>query len=260
MTFKDFYQTIDNLTPEEFFSWFKQRTEEEWSNLPDPSLKDHENQQFMSAVSGAYPNTKWLGGLAELDIQNAEQTWNIQFPPDYRLFLNMLGAPDRHKFSTEYEGDILVQADRPLFYNWATDTGFLKQRFDRLLEDLLFDVEKNGVWYESWGQRPETIEDTQERVAELIHSAPKLIPIKDHRYLLETPLPSGNPVFSVRQSDIIVYGTDFRRFLIAEMYDLLNLNHNRAYAYALEKYDRQSVSAIPFWGDIITGEGLIGDA
>ena len=38
--------------------------------------------------------------------------------------------------------------------------------------------------------------------------APRLIPLISHRYLPETANETGNPVFSVYQSDVIHYGTD----------------------------------------------------
>ena len=55
------------------------------------------------------------------------------------------------------------------------------------------------------------------RVAEqLIAAAPRLIPVYIHRMMPAEPHLPGNPVFSVHQTDIIVYGTDLRDYLVHE--------------------------------------------
>ena len=49
-----------------------------------------------------------------------------------------------------------------------------------------------------------------------IAEVPKLIPIFGHRYIPSEPNASGNPVFSVYQTDIIHYGADLVSYLEAE--------------------------------------------
>ncbi|MFZ5439189.1 MAG: hypothetical protein ACOZQL_04230 [Myxococcota bacterium] len=44
------------------------------------------------------------------------------------------------------------------------------------------------------------------RARTLLAHAPKLVPVFGHRFLVTEPLRAGNPVLSVYQSDIIVYG------------------------------------------------------
>ena len=46
-----------------------------------------------------------------------------------------------------------------------------------------------------------------------IDQAPKLIPILGHRYIPDSPQESGNPIFSVYQTDIICYGRDLEEYL-----------------------------------------------
>jgi hypothetical protein len=55
----------------------------------------------------------------------------------------------------------------------------------------------------------------------------------------------------VYQSDIIIYGSDFRKFLIAELSDLLEINHNEAYEFAVAEITRTDIEEIPFWGEIM---------
>jgi hypothetical protein len=50
-------------------------------------------------------------------------------------------------------------------------------------------------------------------VVEILDDAPRLIPIYAHRAVPNEPLEAGNPVFSVMQMDIIIYGNDLEQYL-----------------------------------------------
>jgi hypothetical protein len=75
-----------------------------------------------------------------------------------------------------------------------------------------------------------------------------LIPIYGHRYLVGEPCCAGNPVLSVHQSDIIVYGRDLREYLLREFAADLG---GRAL-----RDDRFPVGDLPFWGAFCTGEAF----
>jgi hypothetical protein len=81
------------------------------------------------------------------------------------------------------------------------------------LEGILFDVENNGLWWPEWGNRPESEEERAKAVGAAVSVAPKLIPIYSHRFIPQEPHEAGNPVFSVHQSDIIIYGKDLEDYL-----------------------------------------------
>lgn len=66
------------------------------------------------------------------------------------------------------------------------------------------------------GCRPSTLADANVIVNELIDDAPKLIPIYMHRMMPSEPTHEGNPVFSVHQTDIIVYGMNLADYLANE--------------------------------------------
>ena len=84
---------------------------------------------------------------------------------------------------------------------------------------MLFDVEHNHFWLDEWGPRPESLALAQDKVRELVAAAaPTLIPIYAHRMIPDRPHQSGNPVFSVHQTDVICYGIDLRDYLIHEFY------------------------------------------
>jgi hypothetical protein len=83
---------------------------------------------------------------------------------------------------------------------------------------VLFDIESNGFWLEEWGPRPALMGDALRRGEELLSAAPVLIPIYGHRMMPDEPHLSGNPVFSVVQTDIIYYGFDLADYLRHEFH------------------------------------------
>jgi hypothetical protein len=185
--------------------------------------------------------------LGDEQIMEIERRWNLAFPPDYRLFLQRLHSVDRPMLCARYLAEdespqaalaggalataYVEQADQymklvegPSFYHLLTDMDALEGRYAWLWEGLQFDVEHNDLWRPSWGPKPATLSGQQERVRELVQAAPKLIPIIGHRYLLAEPCTAGNPVFSVWQSDIVVYGADLRDYLVFEFAELLGFS------------------------------------
>jgi hypothetical protein len=209
-----------------------------------------ESQQYYSGWDDWQRGTKWLDGFSDDEINSFEQIWRIKFPPDYRQFLRLLGAPDRPVYSARYENDSqLVPGEAPSFYNWRIEGEAIKRAMAWPLEGLIFDLEHNDLWLDSWGVRPNDAGDRQQRLSDLVREAPVLIPICDHRYLLGTPIQAGNPVLSVHQSDIILYGSNLRNYLILELSSLLGFNHQDTWRKAVEGV---SIESIPFWGEIMT--------
>jgi hypothetical protein len=88
----------------------------------------------------------------------------------------------------------------------------------------------------------------------LVAAAPGLIPVFGHRYLLARPCVVGNPVLSVYQSDIIVYGEDLRGYLLIEFGDLLGLDRERLAQERTAIERMEGCEAIPFWGELIAGD------
>jgi len=103
------------------------------------------------------------------------------------------------------------------------------------------------------GTEARTLEAQKQRVRELVEAAPKLIPVFGHRYLLAEPCVAGNPLFSVYQSDIIIYGPDLRGYLLREFAAPLGLDRS-----AVERETRAAIrrryaalTAVPFWGELL---------
>lgn len=241
-----------NLT--DFLVWFKEKTETTWQDYKTATFEDFQE----AGVGGGdwLKETKWISGFTNEQIDSFEQDWKVKFPPDYRFFLEILGTVDRPMFSVRWaeDGHIMIQGQEPSFYNWQTDKEAIKNALALPLEGILFDVENNAIWLDSWGSRPDSVEERKELLSNIIQQAPPLIPIIGHRYLLGTPLTAGNPVLSIHQSDIIIYGSNLRNFLILELSDLLGINpsyHNRTYQALTKDAYIKGVRSIPFWGELI---------
>lgn len=241
---------------EAFLDWFRERTESVWSTYPTPTLERFEQRRMLGC--DWQPGTRWLGGLAEEQLAAIERAWALRFPPDYRLFLQRLHAVDRPMRCTRWYRSPaggpsqLTLVDGPAFYNWLTDEAFLRSALEDVVSGLQFDVEQNGLWLPQWGERQATEEARAQRVRELVAAAPHLIPVYDHRYLLAEPCQAGNPVFSIVQSDIIVYGADLRTYLFSECADLLGIDKHevRNEADNRMRASFESYATIPFWGDL----------
>ena len=148
--------------------------------------------------------------------------------------------------------DLQLVEDRPSFYDWRRDDEALKGTFSLPLGGLLFDVEHADLWMKSWGERPKSRKARKQVLSKLVAAAPKLIPVYGHRYLLADPLEAGNPVLSVHQADIIVYGSNLRNYLFLELSDLLGIPQDEAAEVADEGVTLEQIAAIPFWGELMT--------
>lgn len=138
-------------------------------------------------------NIRWTTGYSAHQLANIQSRFDLRFPPDLIE---------------------LYSQRRPVgTYDWLTDIAEIKRKLTWPLEGLLFDIENNVLWLDAWGERPGDKAARAEIVTAAVAKAPKLIPICGHRYLPETPALAGNPVLSVYQSDIIVYGTNLSDYI-----------------------------------------------
>jgi len=196
----------------------------------------------------------WLDGLPDATIDRLESIWAVRFPPDYRQFLRHVHAPARPHDATITDVRRVPVEQRPFsgwldFYDWLVDDKELRRAFDSPLEGLLFDAERKDLWRGSWGERPPTADARTERVRELVALAPKLIPVCGHRYVLAEPCQAGNPVLSIQQSDMIVYGVDLRDYFLREFRFFLYPRQGKPPAMPVET--RAQFKTIPFWGEFL---------
>ncbi len=83
-------------------------------------------------------------------------------------------------------------------------------------DGICFDIEYNDFWMQEWGLRPPELADCFKLARAQLAKVPTLIPVHGHRYIPSEPQCSGNPVFSVVQTDIIYYGSDLARYFYNE--------------------------------------------
>lgn len=137
-------------------------------------------------------------GLTDTEIGEIEERFNFRFPPDLSEFLQA-GLPYGEGFP-----------------DWrSNDERSLRDWLDLPRDGVAFDVRSNGVWLPSWGPKPEESDQAERLINELVRAAPTLIPVYSHRMIPEGPR-AGNPVFSVHQTDIIVYGCNLASYLCNE--------------------------------------------
>ena len=149
-------------------------------------------------------------GMSDTEIVRAEKKYGVRFPPDLRDLLQ-IALP-------------LSRPDSGWFPNWRlaiAGDGESNQKIVGSLEwpadGICFDIEHSGFWVEEeWGTRPAEVDQAKTVARQKIAEVPKLIPIFSHRYIPSEPNTSGNPVFSVYQTDIIHYGADLVSYLEAE--------------------------------------------
>ncbi|MCE9545560.1 MAG: SMI1/KNR4 family protein [Planctomycetia bacterium] len=138
-------------------------------------------------------------GLTDAEVNSAEARYGFRFPPDLRALLQA-GLPRGRKFPDWRHGDETALRD------WL----------DRPRQGVVFDIEHNSFWLEEWGPRPKALAEARLAVERLVQAAPVLIPVYQHRMMPADPHLPGNPVFSVHQTDIIVYGRDLWDYLVHE--------------------------------------------
>lgn len=172
---------------------------------------------------------EWTQGYTQAELEEAQERYRFRFPPDLLALLR-----DR----------------RPLHsYDWRHDDVAIRKALEWPLEGLLFDLEHSNLWLDGWGERPDTLGGRAEVLTDLVHAAPRLIPIFGHRYIPETPHAAGNPVLSVWQSDIIYYGVDLPDYLRREF---------EPGEFPLKPVTG-AVRPVPFWSDLVDANAYEGD-
>lgn len=227
----------------EFLDWVRTSTEAVWRLAEEASIADYE----AAGVGGAEwaRGTRWIGGYSDTEIDAFERRDGVTFPADFRLFLRRLGCTEPKRRNV-YFLDQTNMAERavPGFYDWRDAGEIARAREDALL-GLKFDVERNSLWRDEWGPRPGTAEAREQELRRVVAAAPKLAPLFGHRFLLLEPAAIGNPVLSIHQSDMIVYGADLRRYLLNELVDELSGPRD------FEDFSYPAHREIPFWGGFL---------
>jgi hypothetical protein len=157
--------------------------------------------------------------------------------PEFSRIRDQLGV----EFGSDHR-DLLASAvpvgDR--FPDWRGDVAALRPILEWPVDGVLVDVESSDFWPAGWGPRPPDAAERERVVRARLELAPALVPVYSHRYALGAPAPSGSPVFSVHQTDVIVYGGDLADYVGREFLgDTALLGRPGA--------------DVPFWGELAYG-------
>lgn len=254
-------QIPENFT--DFLYWVKEQTELFWSIDPKTSENDFICEEW---IYGA----KWIG-MTESEIDTVEIKYRIKFTSEHRTFLKILHAIDRkekREYTESFDEDapILIE-EYPFFYNWLQDEKEIRERFNWPFETIFQHViDNNQVWLKSWGIRPDPESERKKIFSEWYNKAPKLIPVKDHRFVVSDDNLNYKPILSMYGSDIIVYGWNFRGYLLNELKEHLNVStlvydseydcydpefNEEVVKMFKEDYKYNENKTIPFWEEMI---------
>jgi len=226
-----------------FFDWVRATTEAAWRLATDHTLADYEER----GTGGAHwrRGTKWIGGYSDAEITSFERRDGVTFPLDFRLFLKRLGCTEPLRGGAYFlDSTNMAEREGPGFYDWRDESQIAGARED-VIGGLAFDVEHNRLWPADWGARPDAPAERERVLRAQVAAAPKLAPLFGHRFLLLEPATAGNPVISVHQSDLIVYGENLRAYLLNELEELGSDRDFQDPAY-------ESRSSISFWGQFLS--------
>lgn len=148
-------------------------------------------------------------GLTKAEFDRIEAAFGIEFSDDHREFL-AAGLPL----------DLPANAaDRVTGWpDWRYgNPESLRARLRWPVEGVLFDVEHNVFWDETWGPRPSRTADALAEARGHLAHVPVMVPVCSHRYLPAGRGDWGHPVLSMYQTDIIIYGGDLTAYLHKEL-------------------------------------------
>lgn len=139
-----------------------------------------------------------MSGYSDRELDDIRQRYKIRFPPDL--------VDIYRKRRSVIDGG----------FDWIkTPRAEIERMLAWPLEGILFDVE-HGLWLREWGEKPRKKSAAEEVAQAAVAAAPRLIPVHGHRYIPEEPYARGNPIFSVWQMDIIVYGANLSDYILHE--------------------------------------------
>lgn len=166
-------------------------------------------------------------GASEADLNQVEAALGFVLPDDLRYLAANTRDPDKQIFGWIHNPDEVQR--------------FREQVFDGICADITGSL----FWLSRWGERPD---DASQRLAvfeEDFASWPRLIPLLGHRALAVEPVETGNPVFSIMQTDIICYGNTLSDWVMLEFSSEPGLFEKHAC--------NEDLREIPIWSEFARG-------
>lgn len=162
-------------------------------------------------------------GLSEQELTRIEERFGFTFGPEHRELLATV-VPDGESWVDWRHGS----------------SGSLNGRLSWPIEGVIFDVQNNGFWPTSWGERPSDSGPIERQARDYLARVPQLVPLFSHRYLAAGAAYAPSPVFSVYQTDVIYYGDNLLDY-IAHEFNVPPLCPSRKRPH------------VPFWSDLADG-------
>jgi hypothetical protein len=198
-------------------------TDESAMTILGPELFDRLNIE--QHVGNQRPVVYGVPGLSPAQFAAIEDQLSLRLPEDFVYLFGNLQDP----------GGVL--------FPWAD---FKKSEYDDLIEwvwhGIAFDIE-HDVWLDRWGARPKALPEALAVARADFATWPKLLPVCGHRFLAAEPLRTGNPVFSIKQLDIIYYGADLADYLAVEFLRKDHARHPR----------NEGIQRVDVWSDFAEG-------
>lgn len=165
---------------------------------------------------------KFGSGMSSEEIIESENAFNISFPDELKSFLALAVPVSRG------------------FYNWSNKSDenidLVNKALKKPYVDILNEIKNENYWCNSWGYKPERIEDAIEIFEKEYMKSPRIIPIYSHRYIVD--LKSRYYVLSIMGTDTICYANNLETYLEIE--------------FKIKDYDKAiRCDDIPFWSNII---------
>lgn len=241
----------------EFLYWLKANTEKFWS-------KQGVDNDYLCAdwMYGA----KWIG-MSDDEIDSVQEKFAITFMPEHREFLRVLHTIDRkRRVYIDDEDPESEYTEYPFYVNWLGDESEVKRAIEWPYTSMLKSIIDDSFWMrDKWGEFPETHQERKDKFRELFLKAPKILPIGDTKYQVSDFTLSEMPILSVRRTDIILYDTNFRNYLLKELapeLDIYHLEYNKEigdWCWVMDKeyenyfYNSRVIKEwkIPFWRDFL---------
>lgn len=161
--------------------------------------------------------------LSRNELEEVEAELHLTFPDDLKALL-AAGLPQG-----------------PGFPDWRSPRSEqILEWLDEPSAGVEFDVEENGIWLPSWGERPADIDHAIDEAHRLVHTAPQLIPLYRHHYLPAQPATGGGPVLSIEATDVAVIAANLPWWF-----------HHQWGAPAPDAAEPEPLE-VPFWSELLT--------
>ena len=194
------------------------------------------------------------------------------FTPENKAFLKILHTIDRKE--KVYADPDLEEGEfeqRPFFFNWLRDDDEInkafKWPFEQILADIMRQPSKLGYWSSKWGPLPKKESEKEVFFTNWYNHAPKLMPVKGHRFQVCDLSYIDRPILSIWGADIVIYGMNFREYLLTELCDHLDVycftydEEDKTFYpefkpefdeyFMVDKKLRKRIENIPFWREIV---------